>query len=202
MSIKNKFLLRIVYIFCLALSIIIYGSFMFYFCTTNPTKAANIIYAAENEILKNKGPVSQSVVSEKDGGRPDKSQLADKMDENYSENSDRYRCFLEFYIGQSVSFYQQIITILLAVIGILLVISFMYLRFTSKQQAEEMASEALNTKSFQVTLQNTVKKELAEMMKTNEYDQLVQQIPDLANRIDALEKIINTKPDDEVTEKT
>ncbi|MFA5093482.1 MAG: hypothetical protein WC543_06060 [Candidatus Omnitrophota bacterium] len=218
MGIKKNALSRSIFMFCLAATIILYGSFMFYFCTANPTKAANIIYAAENDLTEggvgsskkevgglqkndlSNQTVKQATVVGEETDKITKSQLPEKSNERNSENPDRYRCFLEFYIGQMVNFYQQIITILLGVIGVLLVISFMYLRFTSRQQAEDMANEALNSKSFQVTLKDMVKKEFAEAKKSDEFTQMYEQIPSLAERVDVLEKIVNTKADDEVSE--
>ncbi|HUT13339.1 MAG TPA: hypothetical protein VMY42_22820 [Thermoguttaceae bacterium] len=69
----------------------------------------------------------------------------------------------EAFVAEITDFYELIITILFAVIGIVLGVAVVYVRTVSKLQASDMATEALETSSFKAILQHKVdevKKEL------------------------------------------
>lgn len=93
----------------------------------------------------------------------------------------------EVYLCEITNFYERIITILFGTIGILLVLSFGYVHLTSKKQAEDMAGEALETKSFQITLKHLIATGADEFI--NRYSE----IPDLEKRIEFLEEQVNIK---------
>ncbi len=214
MGVKKNLWLFVFNVVCLVIAIVLCSGFMYYFCVANPS---NIVYAKEDssaeKVELNKQEISklqkddlsnqdskQSAVVEEKTDKTTVSLVLNKENEAIIKNMERRNSFLEFYIGQIISFYQQVITYLLGVIGVLLVISFMYIRFTSKQQTEEMANEALNSKSFQIILQNLVKKEYAEALKSGDFVEMSSKIPDLADRVTELEKIMNAKDDDEIQE--
>lgn len=89
------------------------------------------------------------------------------------------------YLSEITAFYERIITLLFGVIGFLLVFSFLYVHLTSKIQAEDMASDALKTESFEITLKNRIATGADEFI--NRYSK----IPDLEKRIEFLEEQVN-----------
>jgi len=94
----------------------------------------------------------------------------------------------EFYLYEITNFYKLIITLLFGVIAFLLVFSFIYVHLTSKIQAEDMASEALNTKSFQTNLENTINQKFAGLKNEDEFAEMYSAVPDLQNRLSFLEQ--------------
>jgi len=93
----------------------------------------------------------------------------------------------EVYLCEITDFYEHIITILFGVIGILLALSFAYVYFTSKKQAEEMARDALEEKSFKIILQSMIAK------GADEFIDRYSGIPELEQRIAFLEEQANIK---------
>lgn len=91
----------------------------------------------------------------------------------------------EYYLSQTINFYNLIITILFGTIGVILAASFIYFRFTSKIQTEDMAREALETKAFEITLNNMI------ATKANEFIEGYTGIPELEKRIEFLEEQVN-----------
>jgi hypothetical protein len=105
------------------------------------------------------------------------------------------------YLSEITGFYERIITFLFGVIGVLLVVSFLYVHFTSKIQAEDMARDALKTESFDITLTHKI------ATGANEFIEMYSGIPELEKRIDFLDKQANRQsyelsddPSDEVND--
>ena len=90
--------------------------------------------------------------------------------------------YLSNHKGKRLSIW--VITLLFGIIGIIMVLSFVYVHLTSKRQAEEMATDALKTKSFIIVLKNMIATEVREFF--DEYS-----IPELQKRIEFLEEQIN-----------
>ena len=91
----------------------------------------------------------------------------------------------EFYLSEITDFYEIVIIILSTVIFIILVISFVYVHLTSKIQAEDMARDALETKSFQIILKHLI------ATGADEFINRFSEIPDLEKRIEFLEEQAN-----------
>ena len=60
-------------------------------------------------------------------------------------------------------------------------------------QADEVVNEALNLKSFEKRLKDMIEKEV-------DSNDLSTQMADLASKVDRLDKIMDAKDDDEITE--
>jgi tRNA nucleotidyltransferase (CCA-adding enzyme) len=97
----------------------------------------------------------------------------------------------EVYLCEITAFYQQIITILFGVIGILLVLSFAYVYFTSKRQTEEMAREALKEQSFGIILNKKISDMFIESKNTGDISELFDELEEIQERIKYLEEQIN-----------
>ena len=61
------------------------------------------------------------------------------------------------YIAQVTDFYKSIISIQFAVIGVVLAVAFVYVHTVSRQQARDIATEALDSPSFQRDLDHRLK---------------------------------------------
>lgn len=154
--------------FGLALIIISYGGFLTYFCMAKPGEPNNIEIEQESDTNIENAPVSSE---EKPTG----------------PKADRAKTVGPVYLSEITAFYERIITILFGVIGILLVLSFAYVHLTSKIQAEDMASDALKTESFGITLKNRIATGADEFI--NRYSK----IPDLEKSIEFLEEQANIR---------
>ena len=60
----------------------------------------------------------------------------------------------EAFVAEITDFYELIISILFGVIGVVLAIAVTYVHMVSKQQARDMATEALDSSSFRAELQH------------------------------------------------
>ena len=103
----------------------------------------------------------------------------------------------EFYLGEITNFYGNVIVILFSTIGILLAVSFIYVYTVSRGKAEDLARQALNEESFQITLNDRVEKSLAKLKSEGDVgallgqmDDVVDKMSDFEERIDFLEKVI------------
>jgi uncharacterized protein (UPF0333 family) len=201
---------RCLFIGCIAIVVIVLSGFMYYFIKASPKKFIDTIcetkdiFYEKSELIKD-----YSIVKDKDSNPAKYKQFTDNKTNEYKSqhkydwrnnsrynNPEKYGYYLEFYIEQSIGFYQHIITLLLGVIGFIIVISFIYLNFTSKLKAEEMAHDALNSNSFQIILTDKVKKEIAETRKADNYDAVFSQITELIERVDEIDKRLSAKDDD------
>ncbi len=141
--------------------ILLYGSFLTYFCMAKPREPNNIAIAQEKT-------TGQNTSTAKTVGP-------------------------EVYLCEITAFYQQIITILFGVIGILLVLSFAYVYFTSKRQTEEMAREALKEQSFGIILDKKISDMFIESKNTGDISELFEELEEIQERIKYLEEQINIK---------
>jgi len=153
--------------FGLALIIISYGGFLTYFCIAKPGEPNNTVIEQKEDAIVEDTPVSGEV------------------NPTGSKTGTAKTVGPEVYLCEITAFYERVITILFGTIGILLVLSFGYVHLTSKKQAEDMASEALETKSFNIILKNMVVK------GADEFVEMYSGIPELEKRIEFLEEQAN-----------
>lgn len=99
----------------------------------------------------------------------------------------------EFYLCEISDFYESLITVLYSTIGILLVVSFIYVYTRSKSHAEEIAREALQEEAFQITLKDKIQKSFNELKNEGEIADLIESMSGLSDRIDFLEKAVTEK---------
>lgn len=179
---NNKRFLRLAFWVALVAIILVYSGFISYYCMAKPgdpnssvvklsktTQKTNPIKSPNphvNKILKNGIPPGKTV-------KPEQYQNTPK-----TVSSDVYLC-------EMTDFYELMITLLLSVIGIILVVSFLYIHRTSRLQAEEMAALALESKSFKIILNNMIAK------GADEFIEMYSGIPNLEKRVDFLEVLIN-----------
>lgn len=95
----------------------------------------------------------------------------------------------EFYLSEITTFYERVITILSIIIFLILGLNFLYIHRSSRSQSEEMAVEALESKSFQIRLKNMLAKEAN--VFANEFIDMYDKIPELEERIEFLEEQAN-----------
>lgn len=135
----------------IVLTILIYGTFLTYFCIAKPVEPNNIVIG---------------------------------QDKTSGEDTSKVKLVTaEFYLREITAFYERIITILFGVLGFLLVFSFLYVHLTSRTKTEEMAIEALESKSFQIRLQHMIAKGADEFIEGY--------YSDLEERVNFLEEQIN-----------
>lgn len=149
---------------CLFVIVLSYSCFMGYACKSQPQI-----------------PTSPAAVTE----------LSPKSSEQISDPSGVST--LEIYINQITSFYQQLITFLLGIIGVLLGVNFIYLHTTSKIKAEEMAHEAMETKSFGYRLKVVVDEKLNELKSSGDFADIFDKVDDFQERIEYLEGELTRK---------
>ena len=104
----------------------------------------------------------------------------------------------EFYLCEIIDFYKNIITTLHCVIGILLALSFAYVYFSSKRQAEEMACEALESESFKIILKEKIREKFAENLGESDIASIFEDFENIGERIAFLEDQINVHSYDEI----
>jgi len=64
---------------------------------------------------------------------------------------------MEKYLTEVTEFYKTIISIQFSTIAVVLAVAFIYVHTVSKQQATDMATEALESRSFTTALEHTFK---------------------------------------------
>lgn len=167
---KSDFFFRAM--FCLI--VLIYGGFIAYASQTVPQLQAVPQVQVQKNSVVDASPSQKNVIKA------------------FFNNTDP--SFEEFYLSQITSFYQQIITLLSVIIGIILIISFLYLHFTSRMKAEEMAHNALEAKSFQIILGTSIDKKFVELKNEGgDISDLYEKVRDLEERAAFLEKQLNEK---------
>lgn len=154
---NNKLKNRLRFWLYLVLIILLYGSFLTYFCMAKPFEPNNIVIEQEKT-------TGQDTSTVKTFGP-------------------------EFYLSEITSFYERIITILSIIIFLILGLNFLYIHRSSRSQSEEMAVEAIESKSFQIRLKNMMAKEANEF--ANEFIDIYAKIPELEERIEFLEEQAN-----------
>lgn len=155
---------------------------MAYFCKTKPCEPNNVVIAQEKKTETVEAGIETKT---QNGEKAVDCQALGKEKTEEQKTGVVKTVGPEFYLCEITAFYQQIITILFGVIAILLALSFAYVYFTSKKQAEEMARDALEEKSFNIILQNMIAK------GADEFIDRYSGIPDLEARIEFLEEQIN-----------
>lgn len=104
---------------------------------------------------------------------------------------------LQFFISEITDFYEFIITLLLGIIAAILAVSFIYLSSTSKLQAQEMATDALESKPFAIVLDNKISERMNRLKNEDEISVILAKIPKLEDRIRFIEIILNERNDDD-----
>lgn len=156
--------------FGLTVIIISYGGLLAYFCTAKPFEPNDTVIEQKEDAIVENTPVS--------------------FEENPTgSKAGAANTVGPVYLSEITAFYERIITLLFGVIGFLLVFSFLYVHLTSKIQAEDMASDALKTESFQIRLKNMSAKEAREY--GSELIDVYAKIPELEERIEFLEEQAN-----------
>lgn len=145
-----------------ALIIVVYGSVYAYLCVGMPSEPNNIKL-------------------EQEGGKGNPVEL-EKQNTDAAKSASG-----KVYLSEITNFYQFVITILFAVIGVILVVNFLYLHHISKTQAEEMAREALKGKSFEITLGSTIAKVVETTIEGTE----IPNVEGLEDRVKWLEEQMN-----------
>ncbi len=107
----------------------------------------------------------------------------------------------EFYLCEISDFYESLITVLYSTIGILLVVSFIYVYTRSRSHAEEMAREALKEEAFLIALKDKIQRSFTALKNEGEIADLIEKTSDLNERIEFLEKAI-TKQSYEINSTT
>lgn len=165
---SNKAKLKLTSLSCFGFILLVFGCFMMYSCDHKPIIPPNNNFVENNhaQIHESKEPA----------------------------NNSRIDNFPEFYLNQITSFYQQLITILLSVIGILLVVSFLYFNFTSRIQAADMAHEALQAEPFKIALKDAVNKRFTKFKNTDpDFGTILDKQSEFEERIIVLEKALYVK---------
>lgn len=177
--------------------IVIFGCFMSYFCLANPDNLQEVISnQVEIESLKN-------VVDVESPTNPHNTEAySATFKPIISQKTPNINECLTFYIGEITDFYEIIITLLLGVIGTLLVVGFMYIHFTSKKQAEELAHEAVQSKSFDIILTDIVNKKITDFKNSDELMEIYSKLPDFAERLKAVEKEIDEESYDVIKDES
>ncbi len=153
-------------------------------------------------LAKNPSGPNDSTVSIGVAGVKDLATHAPREDEGTSDPIGA-----DVYLSQITGFYQFVISILLGIITVVLALSFMYLRFTSRLQTEEVAREALEAESFRIVLGKLVndefvasknKGDIADIMSAlGEFDTALDEVKDkqiqVEKRITFLEKVMTAK---------
>ena len=150
----------------IALIIILYGGFLTYFCMANPGEPNDTVIEQKEDAIVENTPVS----GEENPTGP---------------KAGTAKTVGPVYLSEITAFYERIITLLFGAIGFLLVFSFLYVHLTSKTQAEDMASDALKTESFGITLKNRI------ATGADEFIDRYSGIPELEERIEFLEEQVN-----------
>lgn len=125
------------FFFGLVLIVLIYSGFFTYFCMAKPVESNNSIEQVETKTVKGNSTFGN-----------------DKQNERKATAQNTVKP--EVYLSKMIEFYQQIISILFFVIGVLLATSFSYVYFASKRQTEEMVREALKEEDFARKLDDIV----------------------------------------------
>jgi len=113
----------------------------------------------------------------------------------------------EVFLAEITDFYECIISILFGVIGVVLAVAFVYVHSISRQQARDMAIEALESTSFenavdvrflriQGDVEREVKKSWSEFKTENELSEIQSQQADLTDRLQFVEQVLDTYPED------
>jgi hypothetical protein len=139
--------------FWLVASLIAFAYIVFftYFCVAKPNKPNNIVLEKKITIEESN---AKTINDQTTKSHQSSEEITNKgVDTKTSIGPETYLC-------QITEFYQQIITILFGVIGILLVVGFIYVHTISKGQADELVREALKyelkDESFNIKLEKMI----------------------------------------------
>ena len=146
---------------CLALICCLYGGLIAYCCVAAPVDTNNIV------------PVTHQTGQE--------TNMTDPMGRVDNLGS-------EFYLSQITSFYQNLIAWLFAIIGVILVVNFVYIVFSSRRQAEDMAEQALERPGFLAYLDQRIQKEVGEKWTNESTANIEADIEDIKARVEFLEE--------------
>jgi hypothetical protein len=155
--------------------ILLYGSFFTYVC-----------------VAKQNGP--NNVEIQQQGDAP-----TIEAFERHAENLDspttgpRRSVGYDSYLSEITSFYERVITVLSIIIFVILGLNFLYIHRSSKDQAREMAIDALEAKPFEIVLQSMIAKSVDQYLQGDEFVQTCSEIPALQKRIEFLEQMVNVQ---------
>lgn len=106
----------------------------------------------------------------------------------------------DFYLSQVTAFYQNMIAWLFAIIGAILALNYLYLRASSRTQAEEMAAQALEHSGFEAQLEKKIKAEVGRKWARSgtaninaDIEEMKTIIDEMRERIEFVEKSVTTK---------
>ena len=105
------------------------------------------------------------------------------------------------YVAQITDFYRFIVSLQFSVIGIILAVAFLYVHTVSKQQARDMAADALESTSFTSTLthaQNEMESRLlksveehwADLKNSSETEKIRTTVKELAEHLEWVEQAL------------
>lgn len=103
----------------------------------------------------------------------------------------------ETFLAEITDFYEAIIAILFGVIGVILVIGFIYTSSQSRAQAENAAEEAIEREGFKLQIERMLEKQLAARMLQSDSQQVAEDIAELKKQVAWLTSAL-----DECTEPT
>ena len=175
--------------------VIIYGSLLSYFCLAKPDNLQKVIAKQTQQEFEASAVVASPQINQQKAQASSDIKIPNASQKTLSVQE----CFT-FYIGEITDFYELIITLLLSVIGVLLVISFVYVHFTSKKQAEEFAHEAVQSRSFNIVLADIVNKKITDFKNSDELMEIYAKLPDIEERLIAVEKEIDKEGYDLIKE--
>ncbi|MCK4947761.1 MAG: hypothetical protein KAS46_05265 [Candidatus Aureabacteria bacterium] len=185
---KKKYSSKILFCTVLFLISVTYAMFMGYFLNVTPSLASESLKTQEEQTVNTN-------VHEKDLKELQIKTPSPQQEKGAILTESKYNHSLEFYTQEITDFYELIITLLLSVIGVLMAVSFMYVYFSSRHQARELANEALEcSESFQIILKNIIDMKFTEFKNSDE----LMQVLNLEDRIEFLEKTLNARSYDEV----
>jgi hypothetical protein len=110
----------------------------------------------------------------------------------------------ESFVREITKFYECIISIQFAIIGVVLAVAFVYVHAVSKQQARDMATEAMDSAWFQrdfdhrfkelrTKLLKSVKDQWTDFKNSSEFDEIIRASQKgILDRVDFVEQVMNT----------
>jgi hypothetical protein len=142
--------LTLLHIICFVVICCLYGSLFTYYCIATPTDV-NTVTSQEPQIAQSvsvnaaRDDLGQNASKDIHGQEAKECPSSKKVSRGTAQEDSLGS---EFYLSQITSFYQNMITWLFAIIGAILAVNYLYIRASSRAQAEEMAEQALERPGF------------------------------------------------------
>jgi hypothetical protein len=164
-----------------------YIGFFTYFCVAKPNKPNNVVLEKMITIEESN---AKTINDQTTKSNQSSEEITNKgVDTKTSIGPETYLC-------QITEFYQQIITILFGVIGVLLVVSFIYVHSISRSKADELAREALKEESFKIKLEKMVEDLFIKSKNEGDIAELCQEQELINERVTFLENALNKQSDE------